>query len=205
MSLTQEEIHDLKEQLKSQISHLSPDKKAEALKQIEEMSVEALEALIDQQKQQSSFPVYRKIIEGEIPSTKIEENNEAIAVLDNKPISKGHTIIIPKEQVKSPKEIPQEAFKLAESLSKKITENLKAQSVRAETEIKFGEAIINLIPIYDKQLTISSQRTEASPEELQKIKQELETIKIEKKVEHIKIEKKKENRTHAIKMNRRIP
>ena len=203
MSLSQEEINEAKSQLKSQVSHLPQDKKVQALKQIDEMSSEAIEALIEQQKQQSSFPVYRKIVDSEIPSTKVEENSSAIAVLDNKPISKGHTIIIPKEQVKSPKDMPQEAFKLAESLSKKITENLKASSVRAETETKFGEVIINLIPIYDKPLTITSPRTETSPEDLQKVKQELEIIKLEKKVEVIKKEVPK--RTHVIKLKRRIP
>ena len=49
MSLTQEQIKELKSQLKGQISHLPADKKAEAEKQIESLSQEALEEMLSQQ------------------------------------------------------------------------------------------------------------------------------------------------------------
>ncbi len=94
---------------------------------------------------------------------------------------------------------------MAETISKKITDNLKAKQVRAETTIDFSEAVIHLIPIYSDspELNTSSPRSKSIPEELEKIKKSLETIKIEKKVE--KIEKTPKPRNKIIKLSRRIP
>lgn len=188
MSLTPQEVIELKSQLKSQISHLPTEQKSEALKQIDSMSPDALEAMLSQQNQKEN--IFRLIISNSVDSVKVGENSSALAVLDINPISQGHILIIPKFSVKTPKTIPPEAFNLSESLSKKITENLKAVSVRLETDVKFGEAIINLIPIYDKELTKNSPREKATTEDLKKIKTKLETIKPQKKEEKIKIEKK---------------
>lgn len=43
--------------------------------------------------------VFSRIIVGEIPSHKIAENDEFFAFLDINPIAKGHTLVIPKEEV----------------------------------------------------------------------------------------------------------
>src|SRR3989344_2148416 len=104
MALSESEIKELKDQLKSQIANLPKDKRAEAEKQINSMSTKALEALVKEQSQ--APPVYRNIVSGQIPAIKVGENPEAIAVLDIKPISKGHIVIIPKNQAKTPDAIP---------------------------------------------------------------------------------------------------
>ena len=201
MSLTKAEKESLKKQLKEQVESLTPDKRLAAEQQIESLSEEAMEEMIAQQKE--APPIFRKIIQGEIPSIKVGENSDCIAVLDNKPISKGHIVIIPKSPAQNPKKIPQSAFALAQTLTDKIVSNLKAKSAKAHTETKFGESIINLIPIYDKDLTISSKRSESSLEELEAVKKSLEVIKIEKNPEIIKKEKPKKVR--PLKLNRRIP
>tara|TARA_Y100000310_G_C20683699_1_gene817635 strand:- start:27 stop:773 length:747 start_codon:yes stop_codon:yes gene_type:complete len=199
MPLTPEQVKQLKEQLKSQISHLPPDKRDEAEGQIDAMSSDALEMMLQQQQARSPSPapedgktIFRMLVSGEVEAIKIAENEEAIAVLDINPISRGHIMIIPKSPAASPDKIPQSAFKLAESLSKKITENLKAKEVKAETSTDFGESIIHLIPIYDKPLTKDSPRTKAAPEDLQTLKTELEkeVISLDKKPkEVIKLDK----------------
>ncbi len=199
MPLTKEQIKQLKEQLKSQVSHLPQEQKAEALKQINEMSDKAIETLLSQQQEQQSQSseetqnnIFRMIVSGQIDSIKVSENQEALAVMDINPISKGHLIIIPKTPVKNSKEIPKSVFSLAESLSKKITENLKASSVRLETSQQFQEAVIHLIPIYNKQLNINSPRTKASQEELESTAKQIqkEVIKLSKEKEKIKLDKK---------------
>lgn len=200
MPLSEEQVKELKNQLKSQVTNLPEDKKKEALEQIDSMSNEAIEEMLKQQ--QDAPPVYRKIISKEIPAIVIQETEENLAVLDNKPISEGHIVIIPKKEAKTPQEIPKSAFQLAEALTSKIVENFKAKSVKAETETKFGESILNLIPIYDSELSTSSPRSEATPEDLQKVKSKLETVKIEKKTEKItEVPKEKE----IVKQKRRIP
>ena len=50
--------------------------------------------------------IFCKIIEKEIPSKILYENNETIAFLDNFPISQGHTIVIPKKHYTNLETIP---------------------------------------------------------------------------------------------------
>ena len=42
--------------------------------------------------------IFSKIVNGEIPSHKIAENEEFLAFLDAFPITKGHTLVIPKKE-----------------------------------------------------------------------------------------------------------
>lgn len=42
--------------------------------------------------------VFGKIIRGEIPATKVYEDDTFIAFLDINPVAKGHTLLLPKEQ-----------------------------------------------------------------------------------------------------------
>ena len=43
--------------------------------------------------------IFSRIIAGEIPCYKIAENDEFFAFLDINPIAKGHTLVVPKEEV----------------------------------------------------------------------------------------------------------
>ena len=43
--------------------------------------------------------IFTKIINGEIPSYKIAENEACVAFLDVFPLQKGHTLIVPKNEV----------------------------------------------------------------------------------------------------------
>ena len=43
--------------------------------------------------------IFTKIINGEIPSYKIAENDQYIAILDAFPLVKGHVLVIPKQEV----------------------------------------------------------------------------------------------------------
>jgi histidine triad (HIT) family protein len=40
--------------------------------------------------------IFCKIVRGEIPSAKVLENEKVLAFLDINPVSKGHTLVIPK-------------------------------------------------------------------------------------------------------------
>ena len=43
--------------------------------------------------------IFTKIVNGEIPCYKIAEDHEFMAFLDVNPLAKGHTLVIPKEEV----------------------------------------------------------------------------------------------------------
>ncbi len=209
MPLTPEQIQDLKEQLKQQIQHLPEAQKAQALQQIESLSHQALEAMLKQQqeknprgKKEEQESIFRSIISGKIPSAKIEENPSALAVLDIAPISKGHVIIIPKSPVKDSKQLPIKAFSLAKKIGKRIVSKLKALRIEIATEVKFGEAIINVIPIYDSPLYLGSPRAKSSLEQLEDIAR---LLTLKPKIPLIKIKPSKDKQNQSQKLNKRIP
>ncbi len=52
--------------------------------------------------------IFCKIIKGEIPSSKLYEDDKVYAFLDIQPVNKGHTLIIPKEHYNDLLETPDE-------------------------------------------------------------------------------------------------
>lgn len=52
--------------------------------------------------------IFGKIIRGEIPATKVYEDEKCLAFLDIHPVAKGHTLLIPKEQYVWMQEVPNE-------------------------------------------------------------------------------------------------
>lgn len=205
MALTPEQVKSLKEQLIAQTQNLPENQKQEALEQINSLSPQALEAMLKQKGNSSGKEesVFRLIVQEKIPSEKIDENKFAIAVLEINPISKGHTLILPKNPAKDANSLPAQAFALAKTLSKRIMLKLKATSTEIQTETKFGELIINVIPVYDKPLSLNSPRHKASKEELKEISSSLK-IKKKPKVERIKKEKTS-SQGRILKLPRKIP
>ena len=204
MVLTNEEIKELRRQLSEQIRSMPEEQRSAAQTQIDSMSPEALEAMLNQQKVQSGKTIFRMLVAGEVDSVKVGENPDAIAVLDINPISRGHAIIIPKTAISDKNKIPKGVYGLAEELSKKVIEHLGAKSTRAEASEQFGEAVLHLIPIYDAELDLNSKRSKASPDELVAVKRSLEVIKIDKPKPRL-IVKRKPKKVPVLKLNRRIP
>ncbi len=69
--------------------------------------------------------VFCKIINGELPSFKIYEDEKTFAFEDINPISQGHTLIIPKRHVENLWEIPEEDLAAVHFASKKIIRAIK--------------------------------------------------------------------------------
>ncbi len=201
MALTPEQISILKNQLREQIKSLPEDQKKEAEQQIEEMSSEAIESMLEKQKS-SQKPIFRAIILGEIPAKLIDENKLAVAVLDTRPISKGHSVIIPRSEIKDGKNIPTQAFTLAKKVAKRTASKLKAKSTEIQTEFKFGEIIINIIPIYDKPVSLSSPRVEMPEPDLTELAQ---LLKAKKRVKTVKLTKSPKKTSNLPQLKRRIP
>lgn len=171
--LTKEQASSIKVQLIEQIESSAsfPEEKKEfAIAQIEAMDPEALEAfimknkLIKNGKTSPGKCVFCSIIFGDISSYKIAENSKAIAVLEINPISKGHTIIIPKEHIVFGKNIPKEISALSKKVSKTIKSRLAPEKIKITASNILGHEIINIIPRYDGQE--NEERSHASSEEL---------------------------------------
>jgi histidine triad (HIT) family protein len=53
--------------------------------------------------------IFRKIIDGEIPAHKIYEDDQVLAFLDIGPLSRGHTLVIPKEPAETLDQLSEES------------------------------------------------------------------------------------------------
>jgi len=53
--------------------------------------------------------IFKKIIAGEIPSHKVYEDDAVLAFLDINPLSRGHTLVIPKEPAETLDQLSDEA------------------------------------------------------------------------------------------------
>ncbi len=207
MGIQKEQLNQLKEQIINQISTELPEKQRNSMiEQINSMNekqfIEFLKennlinssekADISEERDSDETP-FRLIAEGKIPSYKIDENKEAIAVLEINPISKSHTIIIPKKALKKPEKVSKTILTLANRVSKKIKVKFNPNEVLISSTEAFGEIIINVLPVYDKE-SLNSPRKKAQPEELEELKKLLErksNAKIQKKPKIKKIESKK--------------
>lgn len=83
---------------------------------------EEQKAAIEQQKAQCPFC---QIIAGKIPSKKVYEDDQLIAILDINPASKGHVLLMPKEHYPIMPLIPPETFKHLAKMTKELTKCMK--------------------------------------------------------------------------------
>ncbi|MFH0738158.1 MAG: HIT family protein [Candidatus Micrarchaeota archaeon] len=126
--------------------------------------------------------IFCKIAQGEIPCSRIWEDERFIAFLDINPVNPGHTLLIPKTHTDNVFDIDEEnysnLFLAAKLLSKPLQKALGAKRVGIIIEgFLVHHAHIHLIPLnHGNELDFSRAR-KASPEELaetaRKIKQHL--------------------------------
>jgi histidine triad (HIT) family protein len=120
--------------------------------------------------------IFSKIINKQIPSYNIFENDLLLCFLDINPISKGHTLIIPKVEYDYFVDVPEpyysEVFKLAKIISKAIEKSFTCQRVALLVE---GSEIphfhLHLIPIYKNTSFDLRDRVKFNSEQMQNIQQ----------------------------------
>jgi len=195
MTLPSEQTKQIKQQIIQQIENTFPEEKKEsAIQQIEEMNESELENflaqnnLIKTSENEGEKCIFCSIVSEKIQSYKISENESAIAVLEINPVSRGHTLIIPKVHIQ---EISKETQDFAKEISIKLKEKLNAKSIQTEDSEMFGHKIVNIIPIYDNK-TLEEKRQKAPKKVLEELQKELEIKEPEKQEENLEIEKKPE-------------
>lgn len=65
--------------------------------------------------------IFCKIIKGEIPSYKVSEDGQTLAILDINPVNKGHTLVMPKEHHVNILDVPEAVLSATMKTVKKIT------------------------------------------------------------------------------------
>jgi histidine triad (HIT) family protein len=84
--------------------------------------------------------IFARIASGEIPSYKIAEDDRFFAFLDINPLAKGHTLVIPKQEIDYLFDMDEETYKDLWQFARKIAIAIK-QVVPC---IKVGVAVIGL-------------------------------------------------------------
>ena len=120
--------------------------------------------------------IFTKIIQGEIPCYKIYEDDKTFAFLDIHPESKGHVLVIPKNEVDKIYELPDEDYQALMATVKKLSQHMEKQ-LGARTLWKVvgtdvPHAHVHLMP-FDE--TWQHGRTlDLTPEEFEQIRIKLE-------------------------------
>ena len=221
--LTQEQIKQVKEQLFKQLESWPEEQRDSAREQIESMSDEELEQFLiknkmkktkeaagshessslDNLKDAANQFTFCLVSSGKLQTYKIDENKQAVAILEINPVSKGHVLILPKNHIRATK-IPSSALSLAKKIAKKLETKLKPKPKKidlATTEL-FQHGIINIIPVYSNE-NLGSERKKASENELKELQEKLSSKIKAEKIEKIKVKKPKEEKT--LKMPKRMP
>ncbi|MBS3092403.1 HIT domain-containing protein [Candidatus Pacearchaeota archaeon] len=230
--LTQEQIKQIKNQLLKQLESWPEDQRESAKEQIEAMSDEELEQFLiknklirsnedseshkssnsreTEEKEAANQCTFCLLASGKIPVYKLDENKQAIAILEINPVSKGHVLIIPKNHIKATK-MHSSALSLAKKIAKKLESKLKPKPKKidlATTEL-FQHGIINIIPVYNNE-NLGSERKKASESELKELQEKL-ALKSKvgeessKKVEKISMKKRVHKEIKLQKAPKRIP
>ncbi len=211
MTYSEEQVREVKRQIFEQTKHLPEAQRKAIEEQVEKMNAQELEDFVREQmsvqKSEGEKPqkgIFRMIVDGDVPSKRVNENKDAVGVVSVRAVSKGHVLVIPKKPVGDANLMPAGAYNLARQIGKRMVVKLKANSTAIQTENAFGEVVIDVIPIYDKPLSVTSPRYEAKEPELDEVYKLLRVVK-KARVKKIKIEKKEDSPEKILKLPRRIP
>lgn len=119
--------------------------------------------------------IFTKIIQGEIPSYKVAENEEFYAFLDINPLAKGHTLVIPKKEVDYifdlEDELYQRLWQFAKEVSKAIKKTVPCERIGvAVIGLEVPHCHIHLCPINNlHDLNFKNPRVKLTKEEFKEI------------------------------------
>lgn len=129
--------------------------------------------------------IFCKIVAGEIPASKVYEDDTVLAFLDITQVTKGHTLVIPKKHFRNTLDLDSETagslFAIVPQLASHLKEKLGADgfNILNNNEEVAGQTVfhthIHILPRYgDKDgLTIEFQTNEPNFSQLGQLAQEL--------------------------------
>jgi len=119
--------------------------------------------------------IFTKIINGEIPSYKIAENQEFYAFLDISPLTNGHTLVVPKAETDYIFDVEDDVLGRMMIFSKKVAKAIELVVVCERVGVvviglEVPHAHIHLIPINGMDdMNFANPKLKLSPEEFSEI------------------------------------
>lgn len=119
--------------------------------------------------------IFTKIVNGEIPSYKIAEDEQFYSFLDISPLKKGHTLVIPKKEVDYIYDLDEETYQGLWAFAKRVSVALEAtvpckRIGIAVIGLEVPHAHVHLVPLDDiGDLDFKKPRAELSTEEFQEL------------------------------------
>jgi histidine triad (HIT) family protein len=117
--------------------------------------------------------LFSRIVNGEIPSYKVAENNDCLAFLDINPLVKGHVLVIPKKEVDYIFDLDDELYQslwlFARQVSHAVRKAIPCKRIGvAVIGLEVPHAHIHLIPMNRvSDMNFASPKLSLSKEELQ--------------------------------------
>lgn len=123
--------------------------------------------------------VFCKIIEGVIPSSKVYEDDDVLAILDLSQVTYGHTLVMPKKHVSDLLECDLQTYlkvmTVVKQLAAQITEKCHANGCNILSNIHeaAGQTVmhmhIHIIPRYDEHDAIQIEFNESKKQDLAEV------------------------------------
>ncbi|MDX2302151.1 MAG: HIT family protein [Microscillaceae bacterium] len=124
--------------------------------------------------------IFTKIVRGEIPAYKIAENENFLAFLDIFPVVKGHTLVIPKQEVDYIFDLEDQILSDLHLFSKQVAKALKASLGCQRISVivagfEVPHAHIHLIPSNSMEDLSFSHKLKLAPEEFVILAEQIRT------------------------------
>ncbi len=118
--------------------------------------------------------IFTKIIQGEIPSYKVAENDDFFAFLDINPNAKGHTLVVPKKEENKIFDLNEDAYiklmqftyKVAKAIEKAVPCERVGMTVIG---LEVPHVHVHLIPLHSMEDATFGKKEKLSKEELEEI------------------------------------
>lgn len=119
--------------------------------------------------------IFSRIVAGEIPCYKVAEDDKYFAFLDINPLAKGHTLVIPKQEVDYYFDLDDETLAGMTIFAKRVAHKIKEQTgckkvAMVVLGLEVAHAHIHLIPMNrENDVDFRREKLKLSPEEFAEI------------------------------------
>jgi len=130
-------------------------------------------------KNKTMASIFSRIIAGEIPSYKVAENDDYYAFLDINPLTKGHTLVVPKQETDYIFDLDDRTLAGMMLFAKRVAIKIKREIACSRVAVvvlgmEVPHAHIHLIPIQNEnEVDFHREKLRLTPEEFQEIASKL--------------------------------